>query len=136
MIKSSFLCSPKTASQHFQLVSLITGFTHQKSPFKYLGVLIFIGKLKSIIFDGIITSIRNILHYWSSRFLLTGGKIILIRHVLNTIHFYLLQVLKQTKGLVLRLNKLSNSFLCDYCESHRIHWSSWEKMCFPLKKKA
>nr|XP_027090418.1 uncharacterized protein LOC113711451 [Coffea arabica] len=70
--------------------------------------------------------------HWSSRFLSAGGKIILLRHVLNSMPIYLLQVSKPPKGIFLRLGRLFNAFLWDGKDGRRIHWSSWEKLCFPV----
>lgn len=77
------------------------------------------------LFEGIISSVRNKLKHWSTKFFFVRGKIILIQHVLNTILFYILQVLKPSKEMIMHLNKLFNGFIWHHQESRRIHWSSW-----------
>ncbi|XP_027171611.1 uncharacterized protein LOC113771199 [Coffea eugenioides] len=132
--KSRFLCSSKLSSEIIQLIQQETGFQGQPWPVKYLGVPLSLGRSKAILFDGVIASVRAKLHHWSSRFLSAGGKLILIRHVLSSMPLYLLQVTKPPKGVFIRLGKLFNAFLWDGKDGRRIHWSSWEKVCFPVEE--
>ncbi|XP_071933097.1 uncharacterized protein [Coffea arabica] len=132
--KSHFLCSSKLPSEVIQLIQQVTGFQGQPWPVKYLGVPLSLGRCKSVLFDGVIASVRAKLHHWSSRFLSAGGKLILIHHVLSSMPLYLLQVTKPPKGVFLRLGKLFNAFLWDGKDGRRIHWSSWEKVCFPVEE--
>ena len=47
---------------------------------------------------------------------------------------YLLQVLKLSKAVLVALGRIFNSFLWDKAlDTKRIHWASWEKLCFPAK---
>ncbi|XP_027124270.2 uncharacterized protein [Coffea arabica] len=132
--KSRFLCSSKLSSEVIQLIQQETGFQGQPWPVKYLGVPLSLGRNKTVLFDGVIASVRAKLHHWSSRFLSAGGKLILIRHVLSSMPLYLLQVTKPPKGVFIRLGKLFNAFLWDGKDGRRIHWSSWEKVCFPVEE--
>ncbi|XP_027120510.1 uncharacterized protein [Coffea arabica] len=132
--KSRFLCSSKLPSEIITLIQQVTGFQEQSWPVKYLGVPLIRGRKKSIFFDGVFASVRAKLHHWSSRFLSAGGKLILLRHVLNSMPLYLLQVSKPPKGVFLRLGRLFNAFLWDGKDGRRIHWSSWEKLCFPVEE--
>ncbi|XP_071905711.1 uncharacterized protein [Coffea arabica] len=43
-------------------------------------------------------------------------------------------VTKPPKGVFIRLGKLFNAFLWDGKDGRRIHWSSWEKVCFPVEE--
>ncbi|XP_027156871.1 uncharacterized protein LOC113758040 [Coffea eugenioides] len=132
--KSRFLYSSKLPSEIITLIQQVTGFQEQSWPVKYLGVPLIRGRKKSIFFDGVFASVRAKLHHWSSRFLSAGGKLILLRHVLNSMPLYLLQVSKPPKGVFLRLGRLFNAFLWDGKDGRRIHWSSWEKLCFPVEE--
>ncbi|XP_027155903.1 uncharacterized protein LOC113756420, partial [Coffea eugenioides] len=132
LAKSRFLCSSKIPSDTITLIQQATGFQGQSWPVRYLGVPLFRGRSRSILFDGVFASVRAKLLHWSSRFLSAGGKIILFRHVLNSMPIYLLQVSKPPKGIFLRLGRLFNAFLWDGKDGRRIHWSSWEKLCFPV----
>ena len=64
-----------------------------------------------------------------------GGKLILIRHVLNSMPMYLLQVLKPPKAILIALGWIFNSFLWDKTqEAKRIHWTAWKRDCFPTNE--
>ncbi|XP_071920617.1 uncharacterized protein [Coffea arabica] len=132
LAKSRFLCSSKIPSDTITLIQQATGFQGQSWPVRYLGVPLFRGRSRSILFDGVFASVRAKLLHWSSRFLSAGGKIILLRYVLNSMPIYLLQVSKPPKGIFLKLGRLFNAFLWDGKDGRRIHWSSWEKLCFPV----
>ncbi|XP_071906033.1 uncharacterized protein [Coffea arabica] len=134
LAKSRFLCSAKLPSTVISLIQQLTGFQQQFWPVKYLGVPLYLGRSKTILFDGVLSSVRNKLHHWSSRFLSAGGKLILLRHVLSSMPLYLLQVTRPTKGVLLKLGRLFNAFLWDGKDGRRIHWASWEKLCFPVEE--
>ena len=73
--------------------------------------------------------------HWSTRLLSTGGKLIMLKHVLNSMPMYLLQVLKPPKAVLVALGRIFNSFLWDKAQdAKRIHWTAWEKMCFPMEE--
>ncbi|XP_071909741.1 uncharacterized protein [Coffea arabica] len=73
-------------------------------PLVYLGVTISQGRCSSIAFDGIIAKVRARVCHSSMRLLSTGGKLILLKHVLNSMPLYLLQLCFPTEkgGLGLR----------------------------------
>ena len=78
----------------------------QHLPFKYLGVLLVMGGSKSVLFDGLISAVWARLNHWSTLFLSTGGKIILIRHILNLVPLYLLQVIKPRTDAYISLHAI------------------------------
>lgn len=55
--------------------------------------------------------VRALVFHWSMKLLSMRGKLILIRHVLNSMPLYLLQVLKPPKAVLVALGRLFNSFL-------------------------
>ena len=62
-----------------------------------------------------------------------GGKIVLIHHVLSLLPMYWIQMLHPPKAVIRSLGKLCNAFLCDHSvDSKRVHWTVWEKLCFPV----
>ena len=83
-------------------------------------------------FDGIISKMRAHLGHWSTKLLSFGGKLVLARHVLASLSIYLLQVLDPPKAVLTRLGMICNAFLWDQKGERRIHWSSWDKLCFPI----
>ena len=93
------------------------------------------GRSWFILFDGVVSKIKGRLHQWSFWFLLAGGKLILLRHVLNSIPMYVIQVIQLPRGVLIQLGRLFNSFLWDNnVEGKRIHWTSWEKVYFPVEE--
>ncbi|XP_027090403.2 uncharacterized protein [Coffea arabica] len=118
---------------HCSLVRSILGFREQKLPFTYLGVLLFRGRATCALFDGLLSKMRHSLFHWSSKMLSMGGKIFLKHHVPCSLPIYWLQVLSPPGAVVASLGKICNAFLCDNSiETRRIHWTAWEKVCYPV----
>ncbi|XP_027158364.1 uncharacterized protein LOC113759985 [Coffea eugenioides] len=133
--KSGFVCSSRVSETQVELVASILGFQRQFFPMVYLGVPISRGRCSSIAFDGILARVRARIFHWSGKLLSMGGKLILIKHVLNSMPLHLLQVLKPPKTVLVALGRLFNSFLWDKSrEDKRTHWASWEKLCFPTEE--
>ncbi|XP_027122245.1 uncharacterized protein [Coffea arabica] len=133
--KSGFVCSSWVSETQVELVASILGFPRQFFPLVYLGVPISRGRCSSIAFDGILARVRARIFHWSGKLLSMGGKLILIKHVLNSMPLYLLQVLKPPKAVFVALGRLFNSFLWDKSkDDKRTHWASWEKLCFPTEE--
>lgn len=113
----------------------VRGYHQQCLPITYLGVPLITGKVKSVLFDGFLAKIRGRISYWSSKLLTARGKLILLRHVLSSMPVYLLQVLKPPMRFLQFVKRLFDGFLWDAnVESRRIHWSSWEKICFLIEE--
>lgn len=127
--KSSFICSTKTSIQMVNRVKHTLGFKQEKLPFQYLGVPLYKGRSRKILFDGNINKVKRRIFQWNSNYLITGGKIVLIRHILSSISLYVIQVLSPPKGIIKDIEKLFNAFLRDNREDRRIHWAYWERLC-------
>ncbi|XP_027171679.1 uncharacterized protein LOC113771278 [Coffea eugenioides] len=133
--KSGFVCSSGVLETQVELVSRILGFQRQFFPLVYLGVPISRGRSSTVDFDGIIAKVRARVCHWSAKLLSMGGKLILIKHVLNSMPLYLLQVLKPPKAVLVALGRIFNSFLWDKShDAKRTHWASWERLCFPTEE--
>nr|XP_027088507.1 uncharacterized protein LOC113709854 [Coffea arabica] len=130
--KSSFFLPSWASPGQEQLVHRGLGFNRQTFPFTYLGAPIYKGRRCGILFDGIVSKMRSRLEHWSTKLLSFGGKLVLARHVLASLPMYLLQVLDPPKAVLTRLGVLCNSFLWDQNGKRRIHWSSWDNLCFPV----
>ncbi|XP_071939796.1 uncharacterized protein [Coffea arabica] len=131
-IKSSFFLPSGATSRQEELVHRILGFHRQSFPFTYLGAPIYKGRQRGVLFDDIVSKMRARLGHWSTKLLSFGGKLVLARHVLASLPMYLLQVLDPPKAVLTRLGRICNSFLWDHQGERRIHWSSWDKLCFPF----
>ena len=79
------------------------------------------------------TKMRDRLFHWSSRLLSSGGKLILLCHVLTSMPMYLLQVLCPPKDVIQKLERICNAFLWDKLGGERgIRWRSWDKCCYAV----
>ncbi|XP_071926081.1 uncharacterized protein [Coffea arabica] len=130
--KSSFFLPLRATPDQEQLVTRVLGFRKQAFPFIYLGAPIYKGRRRGVLFDDILSRMRDRLGHWSTKLLSFGGKLVLARHVLASLPMYLLQVLNTPKVVLTQLGKICNSFLWDNKGERRIHWSSWDKLCFPI----
>nr|XP_027103123.1 uncharacterized protein LOC113724413 [Coffea arabica] len=130
--KSSFFLPSRATPDQEQLVTRVLGFRKQAFPFIYLGAPIYKGRRRGVLFDDILSRMRDRLGHWSTKLLSFGGKLVLARHVLASLPMYLLQVLNLPKVVLTQLGKICNSFLWDNKGERRIHWSSWDKLCFPI----
>ena len=120
------------SSRAVQVVDWVSGFRRQLFPFTYLGAPIYKGRRRGALFDGIVSKMWTHLGHWSTKLLSFGGKLVLARHVLASLPMYLLQVLNPPKVVLTRLGEICNSFLWDHKGERCIHWSSWDKLCFPI----
>lgn len=75
-----------------------TGIRQRSFPFTYLGCLIFNGRKKKEYFEGMVKKITNRVLTWKSKLLSSGGKYILIEHILQSMQIYQLSVMNPPKG--------------------------------------
>ncbi|XP_071902212.1 uncharacterized protein [Coffea arabica] len=92
--KSAFIMANRATGEQRDLVASKLQFQQLCLPFTYLGSLISRGRERCILLDAIVSRMRDRLCHWSSRLLSSGGKLILLRHVLTSMPMYLLQAAK------------------------------------------
>ncbi|KAL0292028.1 UNVERIFIED_CONTAM: hypothetical protein Sangu_3257800 [Sesamum angustifolium] len=62
-----------------------------------------------------------------------GGRLALIRSVLQATPLHLLQVIHPPKSVLITIERIFNGFFWgSYNGRKHIHWSSWAKACFPV----
>lgn len=72
---------------------------------------------------------------WKSKLLSFGGKIVLIKHVLNSMPVHLLSVLNIPKGVISRLQKIFSNFLWgSSVENKKRKWISWKQICLLVEE--
>lgn len=134
-MRSSFFISNQASDADISSVVSKLGFQQHQFPLIYLGGPISHGRPCCVFFDGILHQLRSRLQSWSSRMLSAGNKIILIHRVLLSVPMYLFQTLQPPKAVFESLGKICNGFLWDRStDSRSIHWSSWNKLCFPIEE--
>ncbi|KAL2486870.1 Uncharacterized protein Adt_31626 [Abeliophyllum distichum] len=127
--KSSFTV---TKDKYKGVVEVVTGFQFQALPITYLGVPLCKGRKKCVLFEGLVNKIKNRLLGWEHKVMFAGGKLIFLKHVLNSIHLHILQVMDPPMGVMNRISKLFNAYIREETsQTKQIHWTTWEKICFP-----
>ncbi|XP_042964506.1 uncharacterized protein LOC122298703 [Carya illinoinensis] len=113
----------------------ISGFEEGSWPCVYLGVPLYLGRLKISLFDGILARIQKKLAGWKSKMLSFGGKILLLRHVLNSMPIHILSVVKVPKAVFGMINKIFSDFLWGSSLGNKKRkWVAWHQMCKPVEE--
>ncbi|XP_070029549.1 uncharacterized protein [Nicotiana sylvestris] len=86
--KGFFLTTTKTVVVIINIFRECTDFMDKEFPFTYLGCPIYIGRKKTVYFNGMVNSIVKKLNSWHGKLLSYGGKVILIKNVLQVLPTY------------------------------------------------
>lgn len=130
--KSYFLTNPKASPSRINRMRSTTGFLNKKFPFVYLGCPIFVGRKKIAYFDGLVSKISKRLIGWQGKMLSHGGKLTLVKHVLQAIPTYTLAAMNPPKCTYKILERyLANFFWGANTDKSKYHWSSWKNLCYP-----
>ncbi|XP_060182802.1 uncharacterized protein LOC132612715 [Lycium barbarum] len=93
------------------------------------------GTKKLAHFSGIIDKIINRIRGWHTNLLSTGGRAVLIRHVLLDFPIPLLSAVHPLKRTLETIEKYMARFLWSGQDSGgKHHWVSWENICFPYQE--
>lgn len=99
-------------------------------PFVYLGCPIYIRRKKIEYFDGLVSKIAKRLSGWQGKMLSHGGRMTLIKHVLQAIPTYTLAAMSPPKGTFNLIEKyFAKFFWGSDSEKSKYHWSSWSNLC-------
>ncbi|XP_031112253.1 uncharacterized protein LOC116016235 [Ipomoea triloba] len=133
--KSFFVTSKFASTARINTITRELGMHRHTIPFKYLGVNLFKGRNKSFYYQHILDGIDKRLLGWQRKLLSTGGRIILIKHVLSTIPLYSLASIQLPKGVIHSIEQRMANFFWGSNQGHnKRHWTSWSKLCFPEKE--
>ncbi|KAL2223937.1 UNVERIFIED_CONTAM: hypothetical protein Sindi_3095600 [Sesamum indicum] len=109
------------------------GYQLKYLPVTYLGVPLYKGNRKACLFDSLISRIRDMLQGWAMTNLSHGGRLALIRSVLQAMPLHLLQVIHPPKSVLITIERIFNGFFWgSYNGRRHIHWCSWDKICRPV----
>ncbi|XP_059306456.1 uncharacterized protein LOC132057883 [Lycium ferocissimum] len=100
MNKSCFSLALNASSRSIRKVGRILNMRYDKLPMKYLGCPIYAGKKKIEFFSGMVTKVINKIRGCHLKFLSSGGKAILIRHVLQALNVHTWAVVHPPKGTI------------------------------------
>ncbi|XP_059302212.1 uncharacterized protein LOC132054176 [Lycium ferocissimum] len=130
--KSFFITTPNTCANRINRMRRATGFMNKDFPFNYLGCPIYVGRKRNSYFDNMLAKIIKKLNRWQSKMLSFGGRIVLIKSVLQAVPTYILSAIKPHKGIINLMDKHFCNFLWGSKEGkNKYHWSSWENLCYP-----
>ncbi|KAL2223798.1 UNVERIFIED_CONTAM: putative mitochondrial protein, partial [Sesamum indicum] len=131
--KSSFILSRQVPLSQLQEVQYVMGYQLKYLPVTYLGVPLYKGNRKACLFDSLISRIRDMLQGWAMTNLSHGGRLALIRSVLQAMPLHLLQVIHPPKSVLITIERIFNGFFWgSYNGRRHIHWCSWDKICRPV----
>ncbi|KAL0364038.1 UNVERIFIED_CONTAM: hypothetical protein Sangu_0501400 [Sesamum angustifolium] len=99
----------------------------------YFGVPLYKGNRKTCLFDSITSRLRDMLQGWAMTNISHGGRMALIRSVLQATLLHLLQVIHPPKSILTTIERIFNGFFwgSDNGRKH-VHWSSWANACFSV----
>lgn len=105
--KSSFIVPDCAFENTVRRIKRLTSFTQQESPMTYLGCPIYLGRQNIVFYSKLISNIVARIKGWHTKMLSYGGKVVLIKHVLQSMPIHLLSVvvppntiIKQVQGLL------------------------------------
>nr|XP_033513189.1 uncharacterized mitochondrial protein AtMg00310-like isoform X1 [Nicotiana tomentosiformis]XP_033513190.1 uncharacterized mitochondrial protein AtMg00310-like isoform X2 [Nicotiana tomentosiformis] len=128
--KCSFSLAPSATQRSITRIRRITGMRHEPLPIQYLGCPIYSSRKKVSIFSNMVSKVINKIRGWHLKFLSTGGRAVLIRHVLLALNIHTLAAVHPTKGSIVTIERyLARFFWSGQEDSDRYHWTAWSKLC-------
>ncbi|CAH9139932.1 unnamed protein product [Cuscuta epithymum] len=132
--KSNFGCG-KTSLARIRKMERLLGMTKINLPMKYLGSNLHKGINRKNYCHGILQSFDKKLTTWKQKHLNFGGRMVLIKHVLNTIPLHLLAVDTLPKAICRSLEKRMAHFLWgSNATKRKYHWLRWKDLCLPYEE--
>lgn len=133
--KSCFLLGNKTSADRSSLVAQCTGFSQKSFPIKYLGCNLFNGRKRIHYFHDLIDNVEGKLAGWKAKLLSHGGRLVLIRHVLQSIPIHILAAFAPPKTILHKIDMLFANFFGGHNdEGFKCHWFKWSQCCFPTQE--
>ncbi|KAL9666685.1 hypothetical protein QQ045_001021 [Rhodiola kirilowii] len=129
MAKSCLFFSNDIPDDHQEALLYFSNFNRGHFPCTYLGVPLFVGRVKIEYFSGLEDKIRKRIGGWMQNLLTMGGKFTLIDAVLNAVRIHCMSILPIPKTVLAIIRSLISSFLWDKGRDKRRHWVRWEHVC-------
>ena len=116
-------------------ITSVGGFQQGILPCTYLGVPIFRGRKKTNLFLFIREKISQKIMCWSHRHLSFGGRLTLVKSILEAIPVHIFQVLEPTKGALRMLEQVLARYFWGSCNTtNKTHWIKWKDICRPTSE--
>ncbi|XP_069150536.1 uncharacterized protein [Solanum lycopersicum] len=133
--KSFFMVTDKTNQDIIDNIKNETGFCIQHNPITYLGCPLYIGCQKIIYFSNIVEKIIKKIAGWQTKILNFGGKVILVKHVLQSIPIHILAAVSPPKTILKHIHKvIADFFWGNDKDGKKYHWASWETLAYPTSE--
>ncbi|XP_069152141.1 uncharacterized protein [Solanum lycopersicum] len=133
--KSFFMVTANTGYDIIEEIKTATGFNRKNSPINYLGCPLYSGGQRIIYYSELVEKVIKKISGWHSKLLNFGGKIILVKHVLQSIPIHTLAAISPPKTTLNCIKKLIADFFWGIDKDGKTyHWSSWENMAYPTSE--
>ena len=130
--KSGYLVHSSLSSARHRAIERVTGFSRQTFPTRYLGFSLYVGRCKVAYFAEVCQKVLGKIVSWKTKFLSSGGRITLIKHVLSAIPVHLLSTTVIPNAVFRAIDRACADFLWGASEEGaRYHWIGWSKLCLP-----
>ncbi|CAH9114746.1 unnamed protein product, partial [Cuscuta epithymum] len=132
--KSNFCCG-KTSLARIRNMERLLGMTKISLPMKYLGSNLHKGINRKNYCQDILQAFDKKLTTWKQKHLNFGGRMVLIKHVLNSIPLHLLAVDTLPKTISKSLERRMSHFLWgSNANKNKFHWKRWKDLCLPYEE--
>lgn len=129
--KSFFMVTPNTSHGIIEDIKMITGYGKKNSLIKYLGCPLYIGGQRIIYYTDIVEKVIKKVTGWQSKVLNFGGKITLVKHVLQSIPIHILAAISPPKTTINYIKRVIADFFWGIDKDRKkYHWASWENMAY------
>ncbi|XP_070027770.1 uncharacterized protein [Nicotiana sylvestris] len=109
--KTVFLTAPKTSANIINRIRQCSGFMDKNFPLNYLGCPLYVGRKRTEYFDILLSKIVKRLNGWKDKLLSYGGKIVLIKGVLQSLPINTLSTMSPPKATFKLIEKYFANFL-------------------------
>lgn len=130
--KSHFML-PRDSSQTIsKMIKEETGFSKNDSPINYLGCPLYTGGQRIIYYSSLVDKIVKRINWWQSRMLNFGGKITLVKHVLQSIHVHTMATISPPETTLKYIKSVTADFFWSRDkDKKKYHWASWDNITYP-----
>ncbi|KAJ0597676.1 putative RNA-directed DNA polymerase [Helianthus annuus] len=131
-LKKSSLYGVGVEDTHVQIMANVMGCVRGVFPFKYLGLQV--GANMNLVknWDPVVEIFKKRLSMWRANTLSFGGRITLVRSVLNALPTYYFSLYKAPVGVIKKLEKLRGDFLWGSTpDKDKMKWASWKSITTP-----
>lgn len=133
--KSHYMIPHSTPPEIIATIRDTTGFNQKESPITYLGCPLYIGRQRVSYFFDMIDKVVRKISGWQSRILSFGGRVTLVRHVLQSLPIHTLAAISPPKTILNYIKKLTADFFWGWDkDKKKYHWASWETLGYPLEE--